>query len=442
MPQQSSPPYAWAAQQYPRQLDQWDDINNQNGKLQRTKTFITLNPFNINVTWLGFSDIVAAWNFEASNNFSLKPYTAIASTNYVLCISFRIGFGLIRYKLWDAAGSVLPYNTKQYNGQPILKNFRLEVWSTNQGNACETVGMQFFTSVLGSLDYRYGYDGPLQVDDGLITNFACNTTVGGTPVSNGVLSWYTAQNGLGSGYWSPSYGNAFSSLYPGGSAFNTNSTNTLKAHTYANSAAGIGPNSGAGGNLFDIWLLYQFVGDDTIMTLTTGSGTCILSTVNGVLQIDGNTTGQSLVVGQWYVLEWWQLGNNNGCFVWPLTSAPQPTSYNSQCAGNSRYGCTSFSLGTTQQVNIAELIMVEGVSVDPTLPIQKQILSYLVNTYFYNYLLPLTFPSNAVSANNPGTYMLNVATNLYTSTNVPQQPSNTLLSGGQQITSDGQLILD
>ena len=197
MPQQSSPPYLWGAQQYPRQIDQWDDINNQNGRLKRTATFITLDQFNAAVNWNGHSDIVASFNFESPNNFSLLPYIAIANTNYALCISYRIGTVLTRYLLWNAAGSTLQ-NIVPYSGQVMLKNFRLEVWSTSQGNATEANGMQLFTSVLGSLDYRYGFDSTLVTDDGLFTNFGYNKGTVTLPAAS-LTYWLKASQGVSSG---------------------------------------------------------------------------------------------------------------------------------------------------------------------------------------------------------------------------------------------------
>lgn len=170
MPQQPSPPYLFGATTFPRQLDQWDDVNAQNGKLRRTQTYVVLNPFNLTVNWNGYSDIVGSYNYEANNNFSLD-INPILNTNYALCISYRVGGVVTRYLLWDAVGSNFDQIITPYTGQTIKKNFRLEIWSTSQGNATEATGCNFYTSVLGGLDYRYGFDGPLVVDDGLVDDF-------------------------------------------------------------------------------------------------------------------------------------------------------------------------------------------------------------------------------------------------------------------------------
>jgi hypothetical protein len=65
---------------YPRTLQRWLDVNPVT-KLTRTGTYITLPTFNINVNWLGYSDIVASFNFEGPNNFSLTSYNINQSSS-------------------------------------------------------------------------------------------------------------------------------------------------------------------------------------------------------------------------------------------------------------------------------------------------------------------------------------------------------------------------
>ena len=58
---------AWAI---PRTLQRWLDVNPIT-HLTRTQGYITLPAFNVNVNWLGYSDIVAAFNFEGPNNSTI-----------------------------------------------------------------------------------------------------------------------------------------------------------------------------------------------------------------------------------------------------------------------------------------------------------------------------------------------------------------------------------
>ena len=122
---------AWAI---PRTLQRWLDVNPIT-HLTRTQGYITLPAFNVNVNWLGYSDIVAAFNFEGPNNFSLTGFDIEPSPipNYLLCIMWRDSSGNVkRYKLWSGVGEVLYFPVPMYKGQKIAKNFRLEIWSVSQ----------------------------------------------------------------------------------------------------------------------------------------------------------------------------------------------------------------------------------------------------------------------------------------------------------------------
>lgn len=88
MPQPSSPPYAAGAITIPRQLNRWLDVNTQNGPLTRARYFIVLPAFTVTGTWIGVSDIVAAFNFEATNNFSIPCNVAAGQT--ALPVAFQV----------------------------------------------------------------------------------------------------------------------------------------------------------------------------------------------------------------------------------------------------------------------------------------------------------------------------------------------------------------
>lgn len=116
----------------PRMLQRWLDVN-PIGKLTRTETFVTLPAFSVNAEWLGYSDIVAAFDYEGPNNFSFKGFNVEPSPapNYLLCVMWKDSSNVThRYKLWSGVGEVLLFDIPVYDGQKIAKNFRLEVWST------------------------------------------------------------------------------------------------------------------------------------------------------------------------------------------------------------------------------------------------------------------------------------------------------------------------
>jgi hypothetical protein len=197
MPEPLHPPYVAGALTIPRTLIRWLDVNPQNGSLTRVETFITLPPFTGNgEVWNGFSDIVTSFNSEAPNNFSIHTAITTANPNYTLCISFRVGGQLTRYIIWLATGSKLPQTIPMYNGQPIKKNFRFEVWNTSQGNAVQITPITFYTSVAGNIDYRYGADTQLVGNDGQVTNFTDTSGAVTPPYPSNVVCDLNANIGL------------------------------------------------------------------------------------------------------------------------------------------------------------------------------------------------------------------------------------------------------
>jgi hypothetical protein len=179
---------AW---QIPRTLQRWLDINPIT-HLTRTQAYITLPAFNVNVNWLGYSDIVASFNYEGPNNFSLIGFNIEPSStpNYLLCIMWKDSKDNVnRYKLWSGVGEILYFNIPVYAGQKIGKNFRLEIWSTNNTPAIQTNNIQVYTSVLGKQDYRWGTDFTLVSTDGLGTNFGNINTPPIPPSINGLFGY-------------------------------------------------------------------------------------------------------------------------------------------------------------------------------------------------------------------------------------------------------------
>ncbi len=185
MPEQQHPPYASGSLTIPRTLLRWLDINFQNGPLYRTSTFVVLPAFtSTNGTWNGYSDIVAAFNFEGPNNFSLTGITVPPTINFTLCISYVLAGKVYRYMIWEAAGTTISQSIPMYTGQKILKNFRFEVWNTTSGNPTLSSPITFYTSVKGQVDYRYGVDTALVNTDGLVSAFSAAFGLVKIPTTN------------------------------------------------------------------------------------------------------------------------------------------------------------------------------------------------------------------------------------------------------------------
>lgn len=179
------PPFVPTATTFPRLLWRWLDINAQGGPLGRVQSYITLPVFNVNYNWLGYSDIVAAFNFEGPNNFSFKGILSEIpiNPNYTLCVMWvDADMSTHRYSLWRNPNDVIFFDITPYNGQLIGKNFRFEIWSVDgQAGAVQGNIINFYTSKLGIIDYRYGTDFSLVNADPIVTNFQCINIIPPSP---------------------------------------------------------------------------------------------------------------------------------------------------------------------------------------------------------------------------------------------------------------------
>lgn len=191
----------------PRQLNRWLDINQVN-HLTRTETYITAVAFSVDCDWKGYSELIAAWNFEASHNFTFKQVQNVLPTspNYVMCVMWEDqDRNVYRYALWQNVGEVFYFNVPLYTGQQIKANFRLEVWNVEDVTTAEqATDITLYTSVRGNYDYIWQVDNALVVSDGLVTNFAQTLTIpdppNGTPTSL-IQSRFRATDNFAAGVW-------------------------------------------------------------------------------------------------------------------------------------------------------------------------------------------------------------------------------------------------
>lgn len=115
------------------------------------RSYIDLPSFSYSgLSWSGASVIVAQFNFSATSNFILlnRP-TKPLNVNYGLCVRYRVGETVYRYKLWQDTNFVLNDDGAPiYNGQIIKKNFVLEIWSLNgQSTASQASSIRMFSSL-------------------------------------------------------------------------------------------------------------------------------------------------------------------------------------------------------------------------------------------------------------------------------------------------------
>lgn len=425
MPQLISPPYAAGAISIPRTLIRWLDVNYQNGPLTRTATYITLPAFSVNINWLGYSDIVAAFNFEGPNNFSfaggnMQPTAPIP--NYVLCVMWKDTNNVThRYAMWKGVGETIYGTIPLYTGQVIMKNFRFEIWSTDVAICGQATPINFYTSVAGQIDYRYGVDSQLVASDPVVTNFSATQTYVPTilPVTN-LWSQWIASSGIANLTWavkqSPSgvqylnAGNAGNLTVATDSGINNNlcvtNPNTLLASrpTENMTAISIGfavvkPISFTSG--------YCWFAFGTYSTNFAGSFCRVTTTATpGQLAIDGNNLGGVVMsAGQWYVICFIMDFTNEvvGGYVVALTNPIVEPSFNlisdTNASQPSVITVGANALGViTENFYLAELDIF-NTSLNPMQ--RAAILNYYTNNYGpYPFSLPLTFPPNSTPQPN------------------------------------------
>lgn len=403
MPQQSSPPYPEDAGAFtsPRQLYRWLDIQAQNGPLRRTETYITLPVFSISdVVWNGYSDIVYAVNFEAQHNFSLNlDFVTPVSPNYVLCISYHIGEIVTRYILWDATGSNTNLTCPVYSGQPILKNFRLEVWNTEQGTASNAAALNFYTSALNPYDYRYQLDSPLSNPTALVTDFdIVAETVPALPldINNLPVSHFTSSFGLG----------AYPPTWTSINSINTITGDgiveefTVRGNTFNGVVVDVAPATGATSVVLHNYLYVLFQANlrasanysDNLIYYNNSYQVSMGKTA-GVpfVEVNGtNLTGSSgLVDGGMYILV---CIAGVQAFLVELFTQEQTEITN--IAVTISASTTVSLLAATSPVRLVEIIPYTSLTQFQT------IYQYLFGTYAGSFPFPLTFPDNSASTTN------------------------------------------
>ena len=119
------------------------------GEARVAKAFIDLPAFSYAALGaVGVASIVVAqFNFSASRAFYLvtlpiKP----VGVNFGLCIRYRVGDQVFRYKLWEDPAFILA-SASLYDRHLIKKNFVLEVWNFSGVQSSNAASLRMITSV-------------------------------------------------------------------------------------------------------------------------------------------------------------------------------------------------------------------------------------------------------------------------------------------------------
>jgi len=422
MPDQSHPPYVAGAKTIPRTLIRWLDVNPQNGQLRRTQTYVTLPAFSQGYsTWNGYSDIVASFNCESPNGFSIVGIASdIPPTpNYALCISYRVGTKVTRYILWDATGSLLNQSIPYYTNQPIKKNFRFEVWNTSQGAASQSTPITFYTSVAGGQDYRYAVDSALVVADSETTAFtvANNYAPIALPLQS-ILSVSYNVNKIVPNYWYSNQSNSYAFITSQATPTIVNDTGIYNSPTVEIPASftyegGLISNTTTAYMWFSLVKFSGLFNGAIPLGFGSGWGSADMNvTYNSIEQrfyFNSHAIGAygSAVDGVWYIFAIYYnvQSGTAGAYIVPLSAPTAPTL--TQASYGAQPTMTQLKVGDATTVNTVPMSVAEMLVYQPTVgtPLtqgnQQLILNYLAAKYTTpTWSIPITFPTNAVSVTN------------------------------------------
>lgn len=190
----------------PNFLNRWLDRNPM-APLTRARFYLVIPTFSYPVTWLGYSDIVASYNYTLANNFVIinyRQWEVVVNPSYVLVIAFENPDGTVtRYRFWTAATEAIYPAIPLYKGQLIRKNFRFEVWSVN-GQAVASQASTItpiFISLQQNVDYRNATDTVLQAQNSISTLFTTTPeVVPAQPDQTNLSFWLDPAFGVTAGF--------------------------------------------------------------------------------------------------------------------------------------------------------------------------------------------------------------------------------------------------
>ena len=167
--------------------------------VQLREGYFSLPAFSLSgLAWAGHSELVRQYNYNASAKFVIvDPPSRPDSPTFLLCVRWRSGETVTRYKLWDDLGQALGLiGAPVYDGQVIPKNFVLEIWTIKDQTAPELASPLTITTTIRKLwdDARDVSSYEDDDDPRLVTDYDIQMPSRGT----GHSGLYTNSNFVGS----------------------------------------------------------------------------------------------------------------------------------------------------------------------------------------------------------------------------------------------------
>lgn len=101
---------------------------------EKLKSYLTIPQFSLpRLDWIGASVICCQLNYTLPWTFRLSGWKSLSAVdpalNFSICIRYRIGHTVYRYRLFQAPGETSLY-VPDYAGELIYPHFSLECWSS------------------------------------------------------------------------------------------------------------------------------------------------------------------------------------------------------------------------------------------------------------------------------------------------------------------------
>lgn len=352
------------------------------------------------------------------------PFSIKNPPKFLMCVMWVNGTGIdaivTRYKLWQGIGENIFGEASLYSGQPIPSNFRLEIWSTGAGTINQQQALRLWTSVLQSVDYRFGTDGAICFDGGLVTQFSvsCNQNVPAfTSYGSLQARWQGSQNVVGNvgapggPFWVSVYPNLIYNLETPGFPIRPpivtiNDSSIFIQQVVVNTGLNIQSSTPTlpvqpnhqfylckiPAGITDI--LYQFQAGPTAMYCTITPNTA--STVTLTLE-DGNT--KNVPANTWIIVEIAYNAGQSGINAYSLYGEPAAVIPSFAASATNTSGTHWFFLGqgTASGVEYADVLLYSAYIGQGNV---QTLLNYLYGNYNFTFNLPLQFPANSAPQPN------------------------------------------